>query len=70
MAFHSSLHVFKRLCAPAGAAESAAAAQTAAAQRAASPDFMMTSPLDKSFGIRRASDKPIAPPSQAKVVYD
>src|SRR5262249_15538724 len=45
MAFHSSLHVFKRLCAPAGPAESPTAAQTAAAQRAASPDFMMTSPV-------------------------
>jgi hypothetical protein len=40
MAFHSSLHVFKRLWALAGATEHATAAQTAAAQRAASPDFM------------------------------
>jgi hypothetical protein len=31
-------------CAIAGTAENAMAVQTAAAQRAASPDFMMTSP--------------------------
>jgi hypothetical protein len=87
-AFHSSAQTFildcdvdevvvcaltgSAVCATAGAAENPAAAQTAAAQRAASPDFMMTSPLvDRSMQDRPgACDKPIAPPSQAKVVHN
>jgi hypothetical protein len=60
-------------CATAGAAENPAAAQTAAAQIAASPDFIEHLPWvnDRSMQLTgRAPDKPIAPPSQAKVVCD